>query len=233
VSAIDELQPRLYRLRLGRYQAYLWRDDASATLVDAGPPDAGPTIAEALETIGLARTDVKRLVLTHFHHDHTGSAAEVASWGAEVAAHAADAPIIRGEAPGPPPNFTAFERDLHARIASGLAPAPPVRVDRELHDGDVRDFGGGAHVISTPGHTDGSIALHLPEHRVVITGDVAAEHEGQVILGVFNLDRAKTAESFRRLAELDVDIACFGHGEPAVGDAAARVRQVAATLPEG
>jgi glyoxylase-like metal-dependent hydrolase (beta-lactamase superfamily II) len=221
---IAELRPRLYRVLLGPFQAYLWRDDAAATLIDSGPAGSGPAIAGALREIGLAPSDVERLVLTHFHDDHAGSAAEVRSWGAEVVAHAADAQFIRGDEQGPPPNLEPFERELHASASAGLLPAPAVAVDREVRDGDVLDFGGGARVISTPGHTDGSIALHLPEHRVLITGDVVAEHEGRVILGVFNLDRGQTVASFRRLAALDVDVACVGHGEPIVGDASARLR---------
>jgi glyoxylase-like metal-dependent hydrolase (beta-lactamase superfamily II) len=39
------------------------------------------------------------------------------------------------------------------------------------------------------------------------------------------------SRSLRRLAELDVDVACFGHGDPAVQDASARLREVAKTLP--
>jgi len=163
------------------------------------------------------------LGLTHFHDDHTGSAVEVSSWGAmQVIAHLADARVIRGEVSGPPPIFTDFERSLHARVAAGLLPAPPVRVDHEVRDGDVLDFGGGARVISTPGHTDGSIALHLPQHKILITGDVAAEYDGDVILGVFNIDRTETVASLCRLAELDVETACFGHGEPLIDNAAAR-----------
>jgi len=229
--SIVELRPHLYRLLLGRYQAYLRREDDSVTLIDTGEAGSGPGIVEALQQIGLVGSDLDRVVLTHFHDDHVGSAAEVASWGAvQVVAHAADAPVIRGEAVGPPPNFTDFERELHDRVAAGLPPAPPVRVDREVRDGDVLDFGGGAHVISTPGHTDGSIALQLPAHRVLITGDIAAEYEGEVILGVFNLDRAQAAASFRRLVELDADVACFGHGEPVIGNAGARLQQAAAAL---
>jgi hypothetical protein len=38
--------------------------------------------------------------------------------------------------------------------------------------------------------------------------------------------------SFHRLAELDADIASFGHGDPSVADASTRLRQVAATLPQ-
>jgi glyoxylase-like metal-dependent hydrolase (beta-lactamase superfamily II) len=228
---ISEIRPHLYRLGLGRYQAYLWRDDDSVTLIDSGERGSGPLIEEALRQIGLPTRGVDRLVLTHFHDDHSGSAAEVASWGAAtVVAHEADAPIIRGRQTGPPPNFTEFERDLHAVVAAGLQPAPPARVDHEVRDGDVLDFGGGAHVVATPGHTDGSIALYLPRHGVLVTGDIAAEYQGDVMLGVFNLDREVAAASFRRIAALDTDVACFGHGEPLAGAAGVQLRRVADAL---
>lgn len=229
--SITELRPHLYRLTLGRYQAYLWHDADSVTLIDTGEAASGPAIEAALRQIGLAPGDLDYLVLTHFHDDHTGSAAEVSTWGGvQVIAHAADAPVIRGEVTGPPPSFTDFERELHARIAAGLPPAPPVRVDHEVRDGDMLEFGGGAQVISTPGHTDGSIALHLPEHKILITGDIAAEHQGEVILGVFNLDRTEAVTSFCRLAELAAETACFGHGEPLIENASARLQQAASVL---
>lgn len=87
-------------------------------------------------------------------------------------------------------------------------------------------------MISTPGHTEGSIALHLPEHGVLITGDIAAEYDGQVILGVFNLDRDQAATSFRRLSEIDVDVVCFGHGEPIIGNAGEHLRRAARALAD-
>ncbi|MCW3814154.1 MBL fold metallo-hydrolase [Micromonospora sp. DR5-3] len=229
----ERLHPRLYRLLLGAFQAYLWLDDDGVTLVDTGPAGSGPAIEASLRDLGLGRADLRRVVLTHFHDDHAGAAAEVAAWGdVEVVAHAADAPVLRGERPGPPPAFTEAERDLHARVAAGLPPAPPVRVDREVTDRDLLDFGGGAEVVGTPGHTDGSVALHLPRHRLLFTGDVAAEYGGEVIFGVFHVDRARAAESFRRLAALDVDLACFGHGEPVLGGAGDRLRAAAGTLAE-
>jgi glyoxylase-like metal-dependent hydrolase (beta-lactamase superfamily II) len=104
-----------------------------------------------------------------------------------------------------------------------------VPVDRELADGDILDFGGGAEILAIPGHTEGSIAVYLPRHRVLFTGDTIA-NVGSVMLGTFNQDRAKTVASFQRLAELDVDVACFGHGEPIASDASERIREVAAQL---
>jgi glyoxylase-like metal-dependent hydrolase (beta-lactamase superfamily II) len=216
--------------RFGVGQAYLWQDPGSLTLIDAGPPGQGPAIARGLEDIGLSADDLDRVILTHFHGDHAGSAADVDAWGsAAVMANGADAPVIRGDRPGPPPVLTDEERPLHARImaaaSGGLARVPPCRVDRELAEGDLLDFAGGAAVIGVPGHTDGSIAIHLPAHRLLFTGDsVASAQNGRVILGPFNVNRAQAIDSFRKLADLDVDVACFGHGDPVRSDAAAALR---------
>ena len=228
---VEHLTGGLYRLLLGRFQAYLWRDDDVATLIDTGAADAGGEIATALDEIGLAPSDVVRVVLTHFHDDHAGAAAELRDWGGvEVVAHKSDAPIVRGEADGPPPNLSEEERPIHAQASAGLPPAPPVVVDREVRDGSVLDFGGGAHVLAVPGHTDGSIALHLPEHGILLAGDAVAEHLGRVVLGVFNLDTKQAARSMQRLAGLDVEVAAFGHGEPALHSAGDRLRQAVEAL---
>jgi len=226
-----ELLPGVLQMfRFGLGQAYLWQDRDALTLIDTGPPGHGPGIAAALAALGRRPADLDRIILTHFHGDHAGSAAEMAAGtGAAVLAHRCDAPVIRGEMPAPPPDLTAGERALHGRItaaAGGLPAAPPCRVDRELAEGDLLDLGGGAAVIGVPGHTDGSIALHLPAHRLLFTGDsVAGAPDGRVILGPFNVDRDQAIGSFRTLAGLDVDMACFGHGGPVLADASAALRE--------
>ncbi len=96
----------------------------------------------------------------------------------------------------------------------------------EVADGDVLDFGGGARTVHVPGHTDGSIAVHLPHHGVLFTGDAVAVSpvDGEVMLGVFNVDRDRAVDSFRKLADLDAEVACFGHGDPVTGGAARALR---------
>ncbi|MFC9288334.1 MBL fold metallo-hydrolase [Streptomyces sp. NPDC057052] len=226
------LLPRLRLLRFPVGQAYLWDDADGVTLVDAGPPGSGRAIADAVTALGHGPAAVRRVVLTHFHEDHAGGAAELAALtGAEVLAHAADAAVLRRDVPAPEPVLEEWERPLHAAALRHLPvrDVEPPSAITELADGDVLPFGGGALVVHVPGHTDGSIALHLPGHGVLFTGDAVAASpvDGSVMPGVFNLDRSRTVAALHRLAALDADVACFGHGAPVTGRASAALREAA------
>ncbi|MBD0743811.1 MBL fold metallo-hydrolase [Streptomyces sp. CBMA152] len=210
-------QLHMFRFPIG--QAYLWQDGDELTLVDAGDVNAAAPIEEAIRGLGLDPAAIRRIVITHGHNDHYGAAGELAErYGAEVIAHRLDAPVIRGERPRADPVLLDWELPLWEHALT-VPEAPSTRVDREVEDGDVLDFGGGAVVVHSPGHTDGSIGIHLPRHGVLFTGDCVAG-VGQVMLGVFNVDRAQAQASFRRLAALAPSVACFGHGDPLTTDAA-------------
>ena len=235
---VIELLPRLHFIRLPVGHAYLWRDPDGLTLIDAGLPGSAPLLADAVRQAGHKPADVRYLVLTHFHPDHIGAAADVAGWGeVEVLAHQADAPFIRAGGTGPAPDLADWEKPLFEQVTGQLsgrpaAPLVPPRIDRELADGDEPGFGDGAVAMAVPGHTPGSIALYLPRHRVLFTGDaVARGRDGTVIGGVFNVNRPQAAASLRRLATLDVTVACFGHGEPLTRDATAEFQAAARRLP--
>jgi Zn-dependent hydrolases, including glyoxylases len=64
-------------------------------------------------------------------------------------------------------------------------------------------------LIHTPGHTPGQIAVHVPEERVVFTGDTIF-CECQTWLMTSNVDQ--WLESLERIRQLDVDHLIPGHG---------------------
>jgi glyoxylase-like metal-dependent hydrolase (beta-lactamase superfamily II) len=100
--------------------------------VDTGWADSAPVIARAIDLLGRRTSDVERIVLSHFHDDHVGSAATVAQWsGSTVAAGRADTPFIRGVEEGPWPTLTAAEQALNRPMPGTVALPPPCRVDHE------------------------------------------------------------------------------------------------------
>ncbi|MCH8201128.1 MAG: MBL fold metallo-hydrolase, partial [Chloroflexi bacterium] len=84
-----------------------------------------------------------------------------------------------------------------------------------------------------PGHTPGSLAIFLPKEKLLFAGDAAERDlEENLVLGMFNLDQAQAIESFRKLAALDFEIACVGHGKPLDRDASLAFRRVAEKLAD-
>ncbi|MFF4155477.1 MBL fold metallo-hydrolase [Streptomyces sp. NPDC001678] len=201
-------------------------------LVDTGLPGHAERILDELAKLGARPEDVREIVLTHSHIDHVGSAADLAAaTGARVLAGAGDAAVIRGAVPEPPV-LEDWEVPIYESVQTGLVGVPaarPCRVDRELGEGDVLDWGEEVRVVPVPGHTEGSTALHLTRSGVLFTGDTIA-NVGELMLGVFNVDRPRAVASFRRQSTLGVQTACFGHGTPIVGGAGEALKAVADRL---
>jgi glyoxylase-like metal-dependent hydrolase (beta-lactamase superfamily II) len=215
----------------GRVWAYLYTEADALTLIDTGIAGDIQLIFDAIEEAGRRASDVRQIVLTHCHKDHAGTAAELRRrTGAPILAHRLDAPVIRGEVAPADPLLSTAERAIFDTVAVNIPDAEPSPVDRELEDGDEIDLDGGARIIHVPGHTPGSIAVHVPRIRSLFTGDAVAAIGSRPFVGFFNIDREQAKQSVRRLAEIDFDVGCFGHGPPLTADASAAFRRLAESL---
>ncbi|MGH2784811.1 MAG: MBL fold metallo-hydrolase [Actinomycetota bacterium] len=173
---------------------------------------------------------LRNIVITHHHVDHVGSLVELARDGVTVWAHAADAAVIRGEVPPPvPPGRHVLDQLGIAGIRTFGPKAKPARVDREVGDGEELPIAGGLIAYHTPGHTAGHLSFLMPSKRVLFVGDAAARMLGRLAppFGLYTEDHEATKRSIAKLAALDFDVACFGHGRVLKGGAAAAFRKLA------
>jgi glyoxylase-like metal-dependent hydrolase (beta-lactamase superfamily II) len=87
-------------------------------------------------------------------------------------------------------------------------------------------------VVHTPGHTPGSVCFYQPERKIIIVGDALNFRRGR--LGapppLFSPDMVKAHASIDKVAALDFEICCFGHGPPLMESAAEQVRAFARSL---
>jgi glyoxylase-like metal-dependent hydrolase (beta-lactamase superfamily II) len=188
------------------------------TLIDAGAPGNGRIIVRQLRKLGIHPRDVEQIVLTHYHLDHRGAVNELrAATGARVLVHASEAPYFRGHQPYPNP--VNRDRAPHlARLAGPFFAATrgrPLPVD-VLEDGDTLDALGGLRVLHTPGHTQGSIVLWLPEERLLFAGDAMEYRRNRLAVPDARVSEepALARTSLERVAALDAEGICFSHFRP-------------------
>jgi glyoxylase-like metal-dependent hydrolase (beta-lactamase superfamily II) len=220
----------LWRLAHFISNAYLLDSGDGLILIDTGVAGrAGSVLAaiEATSEVGPLRT----IALTHAHSDHAGSLARVASArsGVPVVVGAADVPVIR--AGGIPPVPTPTSR-LGAWL---MGPAARVAVEpwpdlRPITDGETVPGTADLRAVAAPGHTPGHHAFLWPAHGgVLLAGDTCVNLLG-LRESLVHEDRDAARSSLVRVAELDFEVAVFGHGPPIRGSAAARLRRLAERL---
>ena len=151
------------------------------TVVDAGLPQYTRHLDESLRQIGRRRDDVRAVLLTHGHIDHTGMAAALAGNGASIYLHPADRRLAAD------PRSNRAERSLlryayypglmafagHAIRAGALRPLP-MPDTAPVADGSVVEVPGQPRVTHTPGHTDGSCVFDFAGHGVVSSATCCA-----------------------------------------------------------
>jgi glyoxylase-like metal-dependent hydrolase (beta-lactamase superfamily II) len=136
--------------------------------------------------------------------------------------------VIEGASSTPP-----VQRDQVPGLQRLLIPPsqtfPPTPVARTINDGDVLpEVLGGLQVVGTPGHAPGHLAFWHPALRLLFCGDTMFHWWGLSLpFAFFTVDMRQNKRSVARLAELEPQIICFGHGNPLTSNTAARLRAFA------
>jgi glyoxylase-like metal-dependent hydrolase (beta-lactamase superfamily II) len=202
------------------------RDDL--TLIDTGMPGNSAKIVTYIQDILKRKpTDIKTIVLTHFHIDHVGDAGDLKKLsGAKVAIHEADADYVAGRKTPPAP------KGVMGMIFKVLIPlffgSRPVEPDIKLNDGDTI---AGLTTIHTPGHTPGSICLFDPVSKILFAGDLLMFNGSKIEMGSSLSDPDEVQQSIKKITAIDFDIMLSGHGIPLRPDASLKVREFAKSLP--
>lgn len=224
--SVKQIVPRLYEIPLGGVNAFLIDSD-ELTLVDTGIMNSADTILEAVQAIGKKDDDLRHILVTHCHPDHAGGLAELKKRTSAVAyMHPIDAAITRTgkltqdlkPSPGREDMFREF-------IGFDDAEYDPAEVEHEVHDGEELPIAGGIRAIHVPGHSAGQLTFLWSEHSgVLFAADAASNMMGLgYSLGYRDFEQGK--HDLMKLAALDFDVACFGHGEAIVAGASAQFKQ--------
>jgi len=192
-------------------------EDGRAILVDTGLQGSLIPITGGFKDLGLSLDQIDTIVITHAHPDHCGGLGEVvAGRNITVGAHREDAEVISGTKTAPNP----LQNELLARMAEPVLPklmGGHVPVDLPLEDGEIIPFHTEVRVVHLPGHTAGSIGLHLPSKRVIIVGDALQYKFSRKLTPPSHRvtqDSEEALRSLEKLLDLDFDIICFSHFPP-------------------
>jgi len=216
-----ELVPDIHRIDGVNAHPYLILGE-ELVLIDAGMSKNPSRILAYLEqTVKRRPSEIKTIIITHAHIDHTGGLARlVGATGAKVAIHAVEAPYLSQEKMM---GYPKGGMGVIYRMVRPFIRPKPVKADILLNDGDTI---AGMRVIHIPGHTPGSIALLDEKRRVLFPGDTLQLRDGQV--GgppvKFTLDPELVRQSIEKLKSLDFEVMLAGHGEPILTGASGKVR---------
>jgi glyoxylase-like metal-dependent hydrolase (beta-lactamase superfamily II) len=238
------IAPGLHRIGNDIVAAYLVVTDDGLTLVDAGVAGQWSDLRAELTTLGRDLAEIRGVVLTHGDSDHVGFAERLRrDHGVPVYVHEADVPRARGEVTKGNAGMGGFRigpllRFLWYAGRRGGLRTTWLREVEHVGDGDVLDLPGAPRIVHLPGHTPGSVAVHVPSVDAVFVGDALTT--GHVLTGAtgpqpapFTLDPDAALSALDRIAALPATWVLPGHGAPFSGGAAEAVRLVREAASDG
>lgn len=160
-------------VRPGLAASHLVVDDGRAAFVDTGPAPSAPRLLAALDELGIDRSQVDYVILTHVHLDHAGSAGQVmqALPNARAVLHPRGAPHLIDPAKLIAGSIEVYGREPFERMYGEILPIPAERV-LVTEDGTRLKLGKRTlEFIDTPGHARHHHSVVDLDYRDIYSGD--------------------------------------------------------------
>ena len=230
------MQPEVYRVRFfgGFLNLYLIDTSDGVIVVDTGFSQASVSaIGRRLKQLGKSLTDIKHILITHAHPDHTGGLAALQQKASNSAtyAHRLEAFAIQGEQSvqlPPQHKLRGLARLMRPLLSDSAGPFAQVHV--KLHGDDALDrVLPGLQALHLRGHSVGHTGYWWAERGILFGGDIMMHLPWGLTMppAAASPDWEAAKQAIIRVSELPVETLYLGHGAPIMKNASRLIAQMA------
>ena len=185
-------------LKYSSTNTYLIESDRTKIIFDTGWAGTYFSFCRALKEQGCAVRDIDYVMISHFHPDHCGIAADIAKEGAKILITDVQQAYIHS-------SDAIFEKDKKlpfTPIEDGMLKILPLKDSRTF----LKELGIDGEIIHTPGHSDDSISLWLDSGELFV-GDLNPLYELKLHKGT------QIGDSWDKLLARKPKVIYYGHAK--------------------
>ena len=214
------METKIFQIKLGLNSCYLIRG-RDIVMIDGGMPNKLKVFKRILARLEINPSDIKLIVLTHSHFDHSGSAREIRDLtGAKIAIHEGERTYVENGGMIIPKGVNTYGKLTKPLLFSIFKKIsfpkfkPDILITDEPYSLSI--YGIEGNIIHTPGHTAGSISVILDSGEAFV-GCMA--HNGFPFrlrpgLPIFAQDIEAIKKCWKILIDRDIKMIYPGHGKP-------------------
>ncbi len=209
------IYPGIEMIQIGdTHSSYLIRDESLA-LIEAPHPNEAGELIQGLQELGVRPQDLKYLITTHIHLDHTGAAGHLARENPNL--------IVFVHEWGAPHLINPERLNQSARRTYGpkmeeigeMIPIPESQIHPVTNGDEIKLGKTRWQVIHTPGHARYHICLFEPKEKILFAGDALGclypDGAFFIVTPAPDYDQELSLESIRRLEDLKPELIVFTH----------------------